>query len=488
MNVEHELLSPVRCRAHFEIEAAQVSAAFHSVIGQFTQSAQIKGFRPGKAPPATIERLYAKEIRDRVLDKLLKQATYPALDTLDIDRLSPPEVDKLSELRKGDPLQVWVQFDIKAKLALTGYQGAQLTAIEVTVTATDVDAELDQRRQNRAELAPVDGEVQADDALDASYTLTRAGAEQSYDQEQLKAVKYAQSTLPPVVYAAFAGAKAGDAVDKTLADPENPDDFIRVVGTIEAISRRVLPDLDDEFAVDLGHETMVAALAAIRAELQIKADGINRGARVSIALDHLLAHNDVPVARGPVLRHVDQQMQSMRERLGSMAASLGKFFESYRTMMIESATDQFKRSLAIEAIADAEGVQSSPDDAMRVLQERVTANPKQAKQLRSTAMTPQGHAELAELARMDRARQLLVDVAQWTVSETLSLADHHARKQAPDQPASAATGGDLVASGDLVSSSAPHVHGPDCDHDHHDDGDHPQNQSEISNGSAATAG
>ncbi|MSQ82507.1 MAG: trigger factor [Myxococcales bacterium] len=482
MNVEHELLSPVRCRAHFEIEAAQVSAAFHSVIGQFTQSAQIKGFRPGKAPPATIERLYAKEIRDRVLDKLLKQATYPALDTLDIDRLSPPEVDKLSELRKGDPLQVWVQFDIKAKLALTGYQGAQLAAIEVTVTDTDVEAELDMRRQNRAELAPVDGQVQADDELDASYSLTRAGAEQPFDTNQLKAVKYAESSLPAVVYAAFAGAKAGEDIDKTLADPQNPDEFVRVVATIEAISRRVLPDLDDEFAVDLGHETIAVAQAAIRAELQLKADAINRGVRVSIALDHLLAHNDVPVARGPVLRHVDQQMQSMRERLGSMVASLGKFFDSYRTMMIELATDQFKRSLAIEAIADAEGVQSSPDDAMRVLQERVTANPKQAKQLRSTAMTPQGHAELAELGRMDRARQLLVDVAQWTVSETLSLADHHARKQAPDQLAS------VAASGDLVSSAAPHVHGPDCDHDHHDDGDHRQNQSEISNGSAATAG
>ncbi len=462
MQVEHELLSPTRCRVHLTVPAAAVDVAFRTVTTQIAQRAQIKGFRPGKAPPNLVERMFAADIRARVLDQLLRVHVPQAVAQVDVQQVTGPEVDRLSELQKGQPLQVSVQFEVHPKLAFSGYRGAELSAVEVVADAADVEAELERMRQERAELAPVDGAVQDGDTLEISYTVTDAASGESVESQQDHHTTYTARTLGTTVYRAFAGAKVGDEVDQTLSNEAEPEVMLRVQGKLISVSRPSVPALDDELAVDVGFADLATARAELAQTLAKRAQDLTTELREKIAVDHLLATNTVPVPPTLVHREVEGQLQHLRRQFSQLGGGMDSFFDSYRQMLTAETRKSVARSLALHHIVQTEAVQADAQAVQASIEDRIARNPKLAREIRRNSATPEGQREAEFIAKMEAARALLVQVGQWTVTETLSLAAYEKWKAHRAEA-------EETALADEAAASAGHVHGPDCDHDHDHD-------------------
>ncbi|MBM4344449.1 MAG: trigger factor [Deltaproteobacteria bacterium] len=436
MHIEHELLSPTRCRVHLTIPAEAVDAAFRTALAQITQRAQIKGFRPGKAPPAVIERLFSSDLRSRVLDQLLRTHVPQAVAQVDVRKVTAPEVDRLSELQKGEPLQVWVLFEVQPKLALSGYRGAPLSSVVVVADQADVEAELERMRQERAELAPVDSSVQDGDTTELTYTVTDTATGDAIEAQQNLQTTYELRRLSATVYSAFAGAKAGDTVDLTLPAEGGTDATVRVQGTLVSVSRPAIPAVDDELAVDLGFADLAAARAHIAERLASRAQALTAETRERIAIDHMLATNEVPVPSTLVAREVEDQIRNLRQQFAQLGGAMDGFFDNYRAILAAETRKSLARSLALHHIVEVEAVAADAQAVQASIEARIARSPKLAREIRRATATPQGLKEAEFVARMDAARALLVEVAQWSVSETLSLAGFeawNARREASDR-------------------------------------------------------
>ena len=470
MTAKLETLSPVRRRVRFTIAGTQVDGAFRSVVGKLAQTVRIPGFRPGKVPPQVVERQFAVDVRNRVLDKLLKDHVFTAIEQTGAKAISPPEVDAISELAKGMDLEVSAQFEVMAQLVLTGYQGAALSCPQITMDQADIDAELATRLKTQTEMVGTDGPAVEGDKVVISYKLTQGDLGAPYQTVEDRETSLDPVGVPMPVLQAFVGKLAGEVVDATVMLADDTQDMVRVTGSMTEISRAVVPALDDELAKDLGFDDLPALTADVQTLLAKKVEAANKQAREQAAVKHLVAVNDVPVPQSMVERHVDDQMQNLMQQLGDVGRQMQDFMRSYRGTLMTEARKQLQRSLAIDGIADAHDLQVSDEEAQAELDKMVAENPKQAAATLRHYGTTAGKGELKFGLRNRKATELLIGEAQWTVTETLSL----------QQWAALARGKEDAEAGDAHDhdhghehgADQGHVHGPDCDHDHDDDAAH----------------
>ncbi len=462
-----ETLSPVRRRVRFTIAAQHVDAAFRSVVTKLAQTVRVPGFRPGKVPPQVVERQYLADVRNRVLDKLLRDHVFTAIEQTGAKSISAPEIDSISELAKATALEVAAQFEVMAELVLTGYAGAALQCPDIVLDSSDVAAELAQRQKTRTEMVGTDGPAQSGDEVVITYDLTTVGSDTPYQSVQARKTSLDGVGVPAPVLQAFVGKLAGEVVDTTVTlPPEGSDSMldsqVRVIGSLEEITRSVVPVLDDELAIDLGYSDLAALTAEVQAGLAKQVEQANFKAREMAAITHLVAVNEVPVPQSMVDRHVDNQLRDLVQRLGDVGKQMQGFLRNYRQQLMAEARTQLQRSLAVDALADAHQVAISDDDLQAELERVVSENAKQAAAARRHYSTTAGQSELKFGLRNRKAVQVLIDQAQWTTSQTLTLQQWQARDR---QEQEAADSGD-------EGEPAEHVHGPDCDHDHGHDHDH----------------
>jgi trigger factor len=93
MKVTVENQSSVKKVLHIEVPSEVVTREMDSAYGELKKTAKIKGFRPGKAPRAVLERVYGKDVRADVTSKLIQEGFLHALKETDLKIVGAPKVD-----------------------------------------------------------------------------------------------------------------------------------------------------------------------------------------------------------------------------------------------------------------------------------------------------------------------------------------------------------------------------------------------------------
>ncbi len=375
MKVEIKEVSPVKRTMSVEVDAETVARHADEVLGGYSRQAKIPGFRPGKAPRAVIKKRYAKQLEEDIREQVVTKAYRDAAVEHKIQPLGDPLLDKV-EYKEGESLRFTTTFEVLPEFEAKGYKGLELRRPSAALEADAVDKTLEEIRQSRMTLEADEGKAVTDSVLIADVDGTPDEGE-PFQREKMF-VEVGSTENLPAFNEGLEGAGVGDTVEFPV---EYPDEYpekslagkrVEYKVTVHELKKKVLPELDDEFAKDLGDFADLAALRArIEEDLTKRKENQAQSEVRQRLLDKLLVENPVVLPEVLVEQEVRSRLEEIARRLISQGIDLdqaGLDWSKMRKEQEESCRKSVHARLVLDAVARAEDIQVTDEE----VDERIT--------------------------------------------------------------------------------------------------------------------
>ena len=365
MKVEYIEETAVRKALEFEIEAEVVDREIDSRARAYARKVKIPGFRPGRIPPEVIKQRFRQQVLEDVAETLVNKVVHDELEGRGLRPLAAPKVTDL-RIDANQPLTFRAVFETLPLVDLPDYKGLEAKSRSPHAADEDVERELRRLQEEAARFDPVEGRpVQEGDfaLLDLFWKPVPAG-KGGRDENALVEVGSAENHAD--LNAALVGMTPGETRNVRI---EYPEDDAKARGgrtldytvTLKAIKSRVLPEVDDEFAKDLGEWGSLAELRdGIRSRL-LAADERQIDREVKAALvDALLQRASLEVPEALVERHMSARTESTARGLlyqGIDPTKVGVDWRQYRENQREDSVKAAKADILLDEIGRREGIE-----------------------------------------------------------------------------------------------------------------------------------
>lgn len=362
----------VRHTLQIVVPTEKMEERINEVAQAFRAHARLQGFRKGKAPLSMVRRQYRDEIRQRVLDNALPEYLGLELEARKLSPLGQPELAGV-EFEPGGPLTFSVQFDTAPEVTV-GELDFKASRPQVEVTDEMVEDALGELRERFAGLEPAEEGAAAAEGLYARCDialLPRDGKGKRLAEEN-RFVHVGEEKALPGLNEELPGMKVGEAKEFVTEVAEGyPNDLVagkevlcRV--TLEELKTRKLPEVDDDFAADLGADDLAALRDRVRED--IAADLDNRAERKveSDLLEQLRLANPVEVPGSLIEKRLDEMVRRLATDLSQQgidprgALDWNRFREENRS----GAEASLAEEMLLDKIAENEGIEVD-DDAVQ---------------------------------------------------------------------------------------------------------------------------
>ncbi|HEX4037562.1 MAG TPA: trigger factor [Acidobacteriaceae bacterium] len=419
-----------------EVSADEVTKSFRTVLKRYQKLARIPGFRPGKVPESVLRSRFAGAIREEVVEAVVPAHFREAIAQKGLRPVSQPQVTNL-DLEEGKPLRFKAAFEVVPEFSVEGYQDVKVDKPEAELTDAEFDTELERIRDSHATMEPVSedrgladgdfaqisftGDVQGEQANPAAE-----GAEPTEKappqpiQGQDVTVEIGGADTVQAFTDALRGSKPGQELKFEVT---YPGDFAqkRLAGKtvgynveVRGIRRKVLPELNDQFAKELGsYEDLEDFRKKLREHLaadkkhRVLADTRNR------LLEALVAKYPFPLPESMVQNQVDARLERGLRALASQGMRTEDMrkldFERLREAQRESAADEVKGTLVLDRIADVENITVSDEELERELQLLSLQTREPLETLRDRLTREGSLARIREQLRREKIGNLLVE-------------------------------------------------------------------------------
>lgn len=259
MQVSIEKISSIERRLTITIPAGQVEAAYIKKRNQLASKANIRGFRPGKAPKSVIEQRFGDEARKEALGEVIQNALYEAISKNNLQPVSTPQVEPKAVLA-DQPLEFTATFEILPELNEIHFSLAALEKPIVEVKDEDLSRVLDQLRKQHTKWQVVNRPAQEHDRVVIDYYAIFEGNSDVDNKIQDFPLELGSHVMLPGFEDGLIGAKAGEERKLNLTFPTDSKDDkagkpIEFVVTVKQVFEADMPNLDEKFAQQLGIKT-----------------------------------------------------------------------------------------------------------------------------------------------------------------------------------------------------------------------------------------
>jgi len=405
-----------------DIPAEEVSKAYKTVTGNYRKYARIPGFRAGKVPESVVKRRFATEIRKEVIDGLLPGRFNKAVAELGVRPVGQPQVTELT-VEDGEPLHVKAVFEYVPAFSMEGYKDVTVPKPPVEITSQEFQAELDQLRESRATVEPVEedrplvdgdwaqitykGHIEGEtDAAPVAGedTLVEIGGKDTVEAftTALRGAKAGQELKAEVIYPAdYAEAKLAG---KTVAyDVE-----------VKAIKKRTLPELDDDFAKELGaYESYADLEERVREHLAARKRRSVEGETKDSLFAALTEKYPFPVPESMVQEQIDARLDRGLRALAAQGMDTEQMrkldFARLRAAQRDSATAEVKTFILLDRIAQEEGISVSDEEMDHELQIAALQSREPLDALKVRLTEDGGLARIREQLRREKTATVLYE-------------------------------------------------------------------------------
>jgi len=405
-----------------EIPAEDVSKAFRSVTRNYQKYAKIPGFRPGKVPESVVRRRFATEIRKEVIDGLLPQRFNQGVRELGVQPVGQPQVTELT-VEDGQPLHVRAAFEYVPTFSIEGYKDVVVEKPSAEVTDEEFQHEMTELRESRATIEPVeeDRALVDGDWAQISYTGQVEGeAEAAPITGQDSLVEIGGKDTVEAFNAVLRGAKPGQELKAEVIYPADYGEA-RLAGktvsyevTVKAIKKRIVPELSDDFAKELGKYESLSEL-----ETRVR-EHMNNRKRRSVAAEtkdklfaELTQKYSFPVPESLVQDQVDARLERGLRALAAQGMDTEQMrrldFTRLRTAQRDGAIAEVKTNLLLDKIAEAEGITVSDEELDRELQLAALQSNEPVETLRTRLTQDGGLARIREQMKREKTANLLYE-------------------------------------------------------------------------------
>lgn len=320
MNIEVNVKEGLKRELKIEVPVERVNESFDRVLKIFRQKVKLKGFRPGKTPLSVIRTKYKEEIKAEVVDELIKEAYQTAVREKQLSPVGQPTLTDI-EIDEGRPLKLAMDIEVMPEIKDVVYDGLSLATQEIEVPDGDVDAVVDQMRKSNATLQAVERPAGAEDAVICDLEVADGDTdlfEEKYFQNQ--EIDLDSPYTDPEFKKELTGSTRDDMRDVTVNYPENYQNP-RFAGkkvtyrvTVNEVKEKVLPEINDEFAKQLGQgETVLEMRLNIRKQLEKEAEADQLKAKKQQIIEQMSEKNPVEVPTSMVDAYLENVIKDFKD-------------------------------------------------------------------------------------------------------------------------------------------------------------------------------
>jgi len=375
-----ENVSNLQRRLHVEIPAAVVENTFQKHFTNIQKNVELKGFRKGKAPIATIRSVYGDRVKMDVVQDLIQNHYAQALLAHKLEPIGNPEFE-FQDPMEGFDFKFSAAFDVRPEITLKKYEGLEVERAKAQFDESRVDAVLENLRSQRATMVDVlearpaqQGDVAMIDFEGFVDGKPLEGGQGADHALELGAKQFIEGFEDGVV-----GMTVGSQKTLNLKFP-TPYHSQELAGkpvefkvTLKSLKKKSLPELNDEFIKSIGGDQDLATLReTIRKDIQEsdqkKADETFK----NTLLKKLVAENtfDVPP------RLLAEQKQALIEDFQKRMQGQGMTEDDYKQYVQKwdhdfaaTAKEMIQTSFLIDAIARKHNLAATQDDVTKKLGE-----------------------------------------------------------------------------------------------------------------------
>ncbi len=413
MKVEVEEISSTERKLEVVIPAERVHDEFERAFKDVARHAKIKGFRQGRVPRPVLERYFADDVRSQVTSNLVQEGFSSAIEQSKLQIVSQPELE-IGKLDEKESLRFSARVEIRPDLAGVKTDGLVGEKPTVAIADENIDNVVNQLRDRFAELVPVEDrtDVARGDFATVKLVATLDGEPVEGLQHESATVEIAGGSLPSAVDERLALAKVGESFSIEAPPPEGAPEELKEKSlqydiTVNSISERVLPEVDDDFAKDHGDcETLAALREKIRTQLQEDAMRRSDAHLRESVLDDLLKKNTIDLPPSLVARRIDVLLDEFKYELAGRGLQLTntEYEAEAREKLKLRAEREVASDLVLEGLAEQDGVEVSDEDLAEQIGKILASGGKNSEQLREHYA--HDHARDAVRSQMKRALTL----------------------------------------------------------------------------------
>lgn len=390
LSVEVENAGAILRTMKVKIPAGIVKNRFDRELAQVQKTAKIKGFRPGHVPATVVKQQFGEDIRHQLLHHLIDESFYEATREKKLRVVGRPKIDTGTHhhgpgdhdhsVHEDQDFGYTATFEVLPEFQVQGYKGLKVAREKVEVTDEDVSKVVGSIHQSQGQLVPVDGGLvmadgsslsrpsQAGDFLDIQFKggLVSDGVVQLKEEMSgQRVLEIGSNTFIPGFEDQLIGMRRAEVKTFRIHFPADygQADFAgkeaEFTVTLNEIKKKNLPALDDEFAKQLGYDSLdhMKTMAKDYLVKERTSDEMNQ-AKTKLVSQLIEKHPfDVPAAlvEGQV-RNLAQEIALEFRKQGYKDEEIEPMLQKDLPALKAKAESQVRASLILEAVAEKESI------------------------------------------------------------------------------------------------------------------------------------
>ncbi|MEW6236041.1 MAG: trigger factor [Candidatus Omnitrophota bacterium] len=356
-----------------ELPREEVTGELDEVYKEFIDNAAVPGFRKGKAPRHIVKMRYGKHLDKEAMTKAIENAVKKAAEELQLDPVTQPDLGDFDHETKDDPIVFEAKFEYRPNVDVGDYKTIRPTPPPSEVSEEDIAKALNQLREKNAMYASIDDRPAAEnDFLNISCSAT-------IDENPFLEATHSDITIElgskryiPGFEDALIGLNVNDEKGFSLT---LPDDYptedkrgkeAKFLVKVKQIREKKMPELDDEFAKDMGAFGTLAELKErIAADLKQNLENRKQENIMESLRRELLERNvfDVPpsLVRGQY-NYINAVQDMEYRRIGSSLEIAAKEDKGLLARNEKAAEEEVRISIILEKIAKKESIEIDDKD------------------------------------------------------------------------------------------------------------------------------
>ena len=388
MSVTVENLEKSMAKLTVEVSAEEFEKAIQQAYMRQKKDISIPGFRKGKVPRVMIEKMYGPGVFYEDAANIVMPGAYEeAAKESGLDITSSPEID-VTQIEKGKPFIFTATVALRPEVVLGDYKGVEVPRTDVTVTDEDVEKELKREQEKNSRQVTLDDEAAADgDTVTMDYVGTIDGEAFEGGTAEAADLTLGSGTFIPGFEEQLVGVKAGETKVVNVTFPEDyhaedlkGKDAVFTCNIIK-ISRKELPELNDEFAQDVSEfDTLEEYKEDLRKNLQKQRENVAKQNRRDNAVSRAAQNATIEIPEAMLNTRAEQSVNNFARQLASQGMSLDQYMQftgSNMEMMREQVKPQteiqIRNELVLDEVAKAENIEVTDDEILAEVEEMAKA-------------------------------------------------------------------------------------------------------------------
>ncbi|MBR3779577.1 MAG: trigger factor [Clostridia bacterium] len=432
------------------VSAEDFKAAIQQAYLKQRKSIQIPGFRKGKAPLMMIEKLYGQEVFfEDALDIVFPATVQAAYEEAGINPVDQPRDFDVKTMSKEEGVVMSFNVTVKPEITLKAYKGLTAEKAEVKVTAEEIDHEIEHMLDRGARIINVDDRAVKDGDI---TVIDFEGFVDGTAFDGGKAEKYeltiGSGSFIPGFEEQIIGHSIGEEFDVNVTFPEAYAPELASKAAVfkiklHEIKVKELPELDDEFAKDMGeYETVAELKKGIEDDMLKRKQESAQHAFEDAVIDALTQNVEGEIPECMYENKAKENIDSFAQRVGQQGIDLNTYLmymgmdmATFEGQMRERAVADVKIELAVEKIIELEGLKATDEKVEEEYSKMAEMYNLEVEKIKE--LVP-AETVSAEIARQD-ALKLVIDSAKAkkpaAKKTTKKAADKKEEGEAEEKPA-----------------------------------------------------